>query len=219
MEQNYFPQGDLATQVAAAQNASQELSKRQSSKSKKKKFAILFVIVLLAGIGVYLIVKGLGSKEELTIVASPSPTVAGISNEMQDSAGTPIPAADKGTISIQILNGTGIPGEASFLQAKLKALGYTKVDAGNASSNDNETTTVTFSSSLSPDVVSELTDLLKETYKSVETKTSSSLTGDAQVVTGLRAGQTPVPSATATATAKATASPTPTSLPSPTGSQ
>ena len=212
MEQNYFPQGDLATQVAAAQNASKELSRRENGKSKKKKFIILFAVVLLAGIGIYLILKGLGSKEELTIVASPSPTVAGVATTPFPDSGNSEPAPDKSTISIQVLNGTGISGEAGFLQGKLKGLGYTKVDAGNASSTDNETTTVTFSSSLSADVVSEITDLLKENYKRVDTKTSSSLTGDAQIVTGLREGQTSIPSSTPTPSSSST--PTPTATPS-----
>ena len=51
----------------------------------------------------------------------------------------------KGKIAVEILNGTGKPGEAGFLQDKLKALGYTKIEVGNATSQNNISTTVTFS--------------------------------------------------------------------------
>ena len=125
----------------------------------------------------------------------------------------------KEKVSIEVLNGTGIAGEAGFLQGKLKTLGYSKIEAGNASNQDNEATSVVFSDKLPDSIVEEITKLLEDTYKTVKTRTSSSGSVDVSITTGMRKGATPKPSITATPTptpkATSTASPTPTLSPSP----
>jgi hypothetical protein len=215
MEPNYnAPQGELASQVQAARENSHEMSRREGRKSKKKRFFILLTILAFAGVGVFLIFKGLNSEEEFSITASPSPSVAGVATTpFPDATSEPDEEVDKSEVEIEVLNGTGISGEAGFLQSKLEALGYDDISAGNASSSDNETTIVNFSTSLDSTLVSEITKLLEDTYSEVETKTSGSLSVDVQITTGLRKGATPKPSASASASATATPTPTPTATP------
>ena len=141
---------------------------------------------------------------------------------LSPSASSTAKPADKSKVKIQIQNGTGITGEAAFLQTQLKTLGYTTVTVGNASSQDQTVTTVTFAKSLSSDSVDELTKKLKELYKEVEVKTVATSTNDVVIITGLRKGATVKPSATptlktsASPTVKASSTPTPTPTPTST---
>ena len=180
-------------------------------KKSNKKSLILVAIVMLIGAGIFLIVRGLGGGEDV----SPSPTPT-------DNLFTPSPtetpeSVDKSEVEIEVLNGTGIAGEASFLQEKLQELGFEKIDVGNADDQENETTEVTFSSSLSEAMVDEITKELESIYKDVNTTTSRSLTEvDVRITTGLRKSQTPKPTSTPKETSSPSPSPTESPSPSPT---
>ncbi len=127
---------------------------------------------------------------------------------------------DKKSVSISVLNGTGITGEASYLQERLEDLGYVNVKIGNASRQDYEETVVKFSSTLSKSVVEEITRELGKIYESVKTQTGNTGSFDMEITTGLRSGQTSKPVATPTvsptSTPKTTVTPTPTKSPTPT---
>ena len=191
------------------------LSPKSKEKSSKAGLIILIVVALL-GIGIFFLTKRAGEKE---IAPTETPTVT--SSPSPSASAEPI---DREEVTIEVQNGTGISGEAAYLQGQLRSLGYTDITVGNASSADNEATTVTFKTGLNQGVVDELTAKLKEIYQTVSVKSSSTQTKDVVVVTGLRKGQTAKPSATATPTPKpsASASPTATSSaspsPSPSGS-
>src|SRR3546814_13026593 len=81
--------------------------------------------------------------------------------------------SNKESISIEVLNGTGIGGEAGYLETQLKSLGYTDIKTGNASGATVSVTTITFNTSVSETVVSEITKKLEDIYQKVETKKSS----------------------------------------------
>lgn len=212
--QNQEAQVEETTQVVEekSQNSPEvgfPLSPKPKEKSSKAGLIILLVVALL-GIGIFFLTKKAGEKEIAptetpTVTSSPSPT----------ASAEPI---KRDEVTIEVQNGTGISGEAAYLQGQLRNLGYTDITVGNASSSDNEATTVTFKSGLNQGVIDEITAKLKELYQTVTTKTSSTQTKDMVIVTGLRKGQTAKPSATATPTPKASssASPTATSSASPT---
>src|SRR3989344_3618818 len=186
----------------------------QPQKAGKGKALLALGILALVGVLGYLIFRSASSKEAQS---SPAPTATLTPVETPSPTSTAKPA-DKSKVKIEIQNGTGITGEAAYLQTQLKALGYSTISVGNANSQNNTATTVTFSKSLASESVDELTKKLKDIYKEVEVKTSSSTTVDAVIVTGLRKGATAKPSATVTpkasvtptATSTVTASPTPT---------
>jgi hypothetical protein len=180
---------------------------------KKKGLAFLLVIAAI-GVGIFLIVKGSGDSKTET---SPTPDSNLYDFATPDSTSTPEPV-DREDVSIEVLNGTGIAREASYLQGKLADLGYTDIELGNADEQDNETTQVTFSSSTPDEVIDEITEELEGLYEDVETSTSRSQEDvDVQIITGLKKGQTPKPESTETPEASPTESPTPTPTPSPTG--
>lgn len=182
-------------------------------KGKGKKKGLVFLLVVAAiGVGIFLIVRGSsGPKSE----PSPTPDSNLYGFETSEPTSTPGPI-DREDISIQILNGTGIAKEASFLQGKLAGLGYTDVDMSNAEEQDYETAQVTFSSDTPDEVVDEITEELEDIYKDVETTTSRSLEDvNVEIITGLRKGQTPKPEGTATPEPEETETPTPTESPEP----
>lgn len=123
---------------------------------------------------------------------------------------------DKKSISISVLNGTGITGEAAYLQDKLGDLGYTSVKVGNASSQNYKETVVKFSSTLSRSVVDELTAELNKIYNDVRTQTVNAESFDVEIITGLRLEQTSRPTTSSTPTPKVTTTPISTRSPSPT---
>ena len=183
-----------------------------------KTILIVGILILVAILG-FVVFKSATGKDG----ASPEPTNfenqiegsqnSGISTQTPQPTSTPKPI-DKSKVSIIIQNGTGITGEAAYLQTKLKDLGYSNVKTGNASTQDVSTTAVTFSKSLSQDVVTEITQELNSIYQKVIATTATSGTTNVSIVTGLKKGATARPSATPTP--KSSASPTASSSASPT---
>lgn len=170
---------------------------------------IVLGLLILGGGGVFLFTRGSSNQEP-----SPTPTVAGVT---QSPSPTPTPSpTDKTKVKIEIQNGTGISGEAAYLQGVLKNLGYSNITAGNADNQDYTTTIVTFGKNVGKDVVDEVTKKLEEVYKTVETKTSSTQKVDILIVTGLRKGATAKPSPSPSPKVSPTASPSATPSASPT---
>lgn len=172
---------------------------------------VILIVSVLAIVGVlgFFVFRGLKGGGEAT--PTPESVVEGTAASPE---ATPSPSIDKTKIKIEVQNGTGITGEAAYLQDQLKSLGYSNIKVGNASSQDNTTTTVTFAKDTSSAVVDEITAKLEQLYKKVESKTSSTVKTDVLIVTGLRKGATPKPSAAPTAVP--TSSSTPTGSPTPT---
>lgn len=188
----------------------------EKSGSPMKWIVFIVVILTLAGGIAFFFLR---SSNE-TIIPEPTPEVAGTDTEFTpepEPEPTPTPeAVNKEEINIQVLNGTGITGEANYLETQIKSLGYTKIDKGNAPSQTATTTTVTFASNVPGSVKTEISEKLKELYSKVETSSGSTGAGiDVKIITGLRKGTTPKPAAT---TASKTAAPNVTSSPKASGS-
>jgi hypothetical protein len=188
-----------------------------------KTILIIGILILVAVLG-FVVYKSATGKGD----ATPEPTsfdnqIEGSQTSVETSqtsqpTSSPKPI-DRSAVSIVIQNGTGITGEAAYLQTQLKNMGYSDISVGNASTQDATATSVTFSKSLSADVVTEITQKLNTIYQKVTTITGTSGTSDVLIVTGLRKGATakpsasPTPKASASPSASSSASPTPTTTP------
>lgn len=184
------------------------------AKPKKGKGALILVILILVLVGGFFALRA--GKDNVDETPTPTPTVTPVS-----PSPTPVASAepvDKEEVSIEVQNGTGISGEAAYLQGQLRSLGYTDVTVANASSQDNTATTVTYSSKLSKTVQDEITKKLETIFQDVDVKSSASATKDVVIVTGLRKGATAKPSATATPKASTSPSPSASSSASPSAS-
>ncbi len=184
----------------------------QTKKSGNGKTFLILGILLVVGILGFVIFKNANKQNEEVTQPQVDEIVGGVTE-----ATSPVPTATstpkaivRSGVDIEVQNGTGIPGEAAYLESQLKVLGYTSIKVGNASGQNQTTTKVTFAKSLSIEVVNELTAKLKSLYKTVEVSTSSTMTNDVLVVTGLKTGATAKPSSTPTSSPKVSPTPTPT---------
>ena len=189
-------------------------------KSKMLKWIIALVgIIIIVGAGGWFIMQDVGNSG-----ATPSPTP----NEGLSTFPTPEPSAtaeptpssspasvSKSDVKIEVLNGTGTPGDASFLQKELEKMGFSGIEAGNADEQKETATTVTFSRDLAAPIVDEITAKLKELYSEVTSRKGSLPEEfDVRVVTGTKKSAaspkaTSSASPSPSASSSATASPTP----------
>lgn len=192
-------------------------------KNNGAKTLLIAGILILVGILGFVIFKSATKKSEVISIDSSTEDnlTTPTENETLPSP-SPVPSASpvattkavaKSGVSIEVQNGTGITGEAAYLQNQLKDLGYTKVNVGNASSQDATVTTVTFSKTLSSEIVDEITKKLQSLYQEVSVKTSSTQLGDVLIVTGPRKGTSVKSTPTASPKSTPTASPKATSTP------
>lgn len=177
--------------------------------SGSKIFLILGLLVVVGAIGFLIFKNSSSSENSETVEEQPFITDSPVQTT-QPSATASSKPVDKTKIKIEIQNGTGVTGEAAYLQTQLKSLSYTNFIVGNAESQNQTSTTVTFSKTLSQSIVDELTTKLKDIYKTVEVNTSSTIKTDVLIVTGLKKGATSKPSATPTSKATSTSTATPT---------
>lgn len=192
-----------------------------SQKSSGAKTLLIIGILILVAILGFVIYKSATSKNQ-TASSEPTPFDNLAAPQQEETVSTPAPtstpkATDRSKVAIQIQNGTGITGDAAYLQTQLGNLGYTNIKVGNASVQNATVTEVTFAKTLDSSIVSEITQKLKTLYQEVKTTTSTSTTFDVVIITGLKKGATPKPSATpaGTSTPKATSTPTPTPTSTP----
>jgi len=189
----------------------------EPKKSGGAKTLLIVGVLILVGILGFVIYKSASKKSEETL-GEPTPFENLITPSQGVTVSTPAAstapiASDKTKVKIQIQNGTGITGEAAYLQTLLKGLGYTNIAVSNSAQQNLTAAQVSFSSTLSSSIVTELTIKLNSIYQNVTTSTSASTTYDVVVTTGLRKGATPKPLATPTATPTPTPTPTPTAAP------
>ena len=192
-------------------------SPRGNGKSSKtiKILIGLAGFILIIGIGGFLVTRGSSD-------ATPSPTPIGgtlgsgvtVTTPAPESSPTPTPRAiSKSEVKIEVLNGSGVVGEASLVKGALEKLGFSGITASNADSQSETVTTITFSRDLSDEITTEITDSLSEIFKEVRTRRGTVSGGfDVRVLTG---GPRKGAAATATPTSSPTPSPSPTSSSSP----
>ena len=171
---------------------------------------ILIVVVAAALLGVYLSrPKNSEVKNEVPVEKKvPSPTEK--------------PPVDKSTVKIQVLNGTGTPGQAGLAVKALEDAGYSadNIKSSNADAYDNTVTTITARADFGG-TANDIKTTLKPTFDNV-TIDSSTLSDssdfDIIVVTGgkLFVTATPAPSPTGSETPTPSDTPAPTDTPTPT---
>lgn len=130
--------------------------------------------------------KDTNSKTSIKIspTISSSPKITGIiSSTVQKSTGSA--ALTRQDIKIEILNGTGVAGQAGVVKSKLDELGYINSVTDNAGGTTSDNTTVNYSVRVSPGFQTEIEDTLKELFLNVIMLTNQNTsTYDAVITTG-----------------------------------
>ena len=207
--QNQVPQGEAPKVEAVTQPETVSfppIPVRTGKPKRTKTFLGIFILIIFI-VGGFLIFKD-GKKGE-----DGEPTATPVVIGSETVAPTPTASTkpvDKTEVSVEIQNGTGTTGGAAYLKTLLTGLGYSDFKVGNASSTSNVTTTVTFASALEIAVKDEIVAKLKEVYKEVDDRDSTTQKTDVVIVTGLRKTETAKPTATATPKATGTGTATPT---------
>lgn len=191
----------------------------QPKKKNMMPAVIVGVVLIIALIASYLIInksKKPEDKKDEIVVEEKQPTP------------TEKPKIDKDTVKIQVINGTGTPGQASLVVKALIDAGYTEdnIKTGNAEEFDNTTTTIEARVNYE-EIVKDIENALESTFDSITVK-SSNLDSDSEfdviIVTGGKIFETPTPTKstsvtntpTPDTTTQPTSTPTTTATPTPT---
>src|SRR3989344_783458 len=153
---------------------------------------IAFIVVGL-GVVVFLLFKQGILKQYLPFNKKPLPTLA---PSPQESKPAPVDLENKEAteqaelsskqdITIQILNGSGVSGQASQVQALLEQLDYSQIETGNANSQNLTTTKIVYKQNVADSLISEIKTELEKTLANVETEqTSDDIGFDIVITTG-----------------------------------
>ena len=173
--------------------------------------ALIVIAVIIFG-GIYLLKNNpFGGSDS---GASPTPeTLSSFATPKSTPTPTPTSTPEaspkpKSEVKIEILNGTGKAGEASYLKEKLEGIGYSDIEAANSDTQDEVRTTFSFDKDLSDEYVAEITKELESIYTDVRVRRSSLDEFDVSILTGPRKS-----AETTTDETEATASPSPTASP------
>ncbi|MDO9028356.1 MAG: LytR C-terminal domain-containing protein [Candidatus Roizmanbacteria bacterium] len=185
----------------------------QQGRSKKKKIAVMIgiVVIIAALVGGILMIRQPKRTDQTKVAVV----------ENKEPSPTEKPKIDKKSVKIQVLNGTGTPGQAGIAVEALKKAGYNldNIKTANAEEFNNTVTTITAKDGFD-DVTSDVKDALKTTFDEIKID-STHLDKDSEfdivVTTGGKKFEEVTPTTTITPTQNPTPSPTSTTTtPTPT---
>lgn len=130
----------------ALKEEQEEFNFEKPQETKTRLYVMVGLFAMLMLVLFYMLFTLAKKPKNKPIIIQPSPPVSIIVQKLTPT--TPqIPSpientAPKNQISIQILNGSGVPGQANALKEKLNEAGYTTISTGNAQTQESATTLV-----------------------------------------------------------------------------
>ncbi len=157
-----------------------------SNQSKGGKGLLIFVVVLVVlavGVVGFVVYKS-NSMSKAPISAEPTPMPE--TEVMVEPTATPAPSiTDKSEVKIQVLNGSGIVGQAGQVATALEKEDFKTPEAGNFDGDKQAETIVNYTSDVDKSLVDEVVTILKKTFTTVNASVSATLTDfDIQIITG-----------------------------------
>ncbi len=189
----------------------------QQKEEKKKNTVIIIIVIIVALIGGIFILRQTkkNTQDKVAVVKETEPTP------------TEKPKIGKSSVKIQVLNGTGTPGQAAAVVDALKKADYNQdnIKTGNAPDFNHTITTISAKTGFE-EIADDVKQTLADMFDNIEIE-SSPLDEDSEfdivVITGGKKFEenettpTPTPSPSeATATPTISPTPSPTSTPTPT---
>lgn len=158
MDENQPNQQELVNKTFTI-NEDKGIKLRQEApkKSGKRLLLIIILVIILAGVGFYLV----GQFKPFS--GSPQPT----SSALPTSTPSPTPAQpilDRSKWSFEVLNGSGVTGQAKKVADKMQALGYPVIKTGNADKDNYPKTQILAKADLLSKIDLVIADL-KDTIK------------------------------------------------------
>ncbi len=187
----------------------------QSRLSKKgstiEKIIVLVVVLAVIGGGIMFFSRKQNDLNKAKSQLTPTPTSSYRQRQLPTSTPTPL-EINRSAVRIQVLNGSGITGDAAKVKRELEKLGYSNIETGNASEQNFVSSKINYSESLDSKILEEIKDKLEEFYQSVETNRTNIRNYDLQIITGYPKSFSPTPSPKPISP---TSKPTQTSTPTP----
>lgn len=157
-----------------------------TSESKASKGLVILVVALvLLAVGVvgFVVYKSNAmSKQQIAVL--PTPTLSQEETISPTSIPTPL-ITDKSVVKIQVLNGSGIVGQAGQVATLLEKDDFKTPDTGNFDGTKQKDTVVSYTASVDKSLVDEVVTVLKKSFTTVNASVSSTLTDfDIQIITG-----------------------------------
>lgn len=176
---------DKDSSAASSDAKAVVVNPNKNKKGKGKKFVLLlFILFIIGGIaaGAWYLLQTPDLQDQLDEIGpsqqtSPQPT--------QEPSPTEEPV-ELSELTVEVLNGTGISGEAGYLQERLEDMGFEDIEVGNAEDQDYEETIVYFSDEIPASVRQQLIEELEEIYIDVVLRSEDDMDVDIRVVTGPR---------------------------------
>ena len=153
----------------------------KSSISNKKLLTIIIAIFIISSLIIGGILRSRKSKQEE--VSSPSPPAVITPSPEASSEPSPSPATlDLSSYSIQVLNGSGVAGEAGSVKDALETGGFEEINTSNADNYDHTDTEVSLKDNISESVFNEIENILSSSYTVVLDSDSLTSRSDYDVV-------------------------------------
>ena len=157
-------------------------------KTLKIQYKLLFLVVLIAMLlGALFFARSFFNNLKTFGKHSDNFSLQSINIPSSSPSVSPSPASssaqEKKDIKVEVLNGTGISGQAAQVKTLLEGLGYTNITLGNSQTITQDTlleTTASFSGTLKD----EITNSLKKDFSSVKLKDLQDQSFDVLIVTG-----------------------------------
>ena len=162
---------------------------KEQKQSKMRLYLMLGGFIVLILILIYMVFFFRKAPTKNNVQNARTPTIS-IAPKIKPS-NTPVPSpavlvAEKNSINIRILNGSGIPGQADTISERLVAGGYTKIEVGNAPTQESENTSVVVKPSVDIAHRKEIDDIITSLGHSTVIRESSEIDTDILITTRKR---------------------------------
>lgn len=173
------------------QDLTDEETRAESKVPSKKIVAAAFLLVLLLAAGLYFFLfrskpGALAPNDVAKTNASPAAQVEEASSPAQESTPAPqlVASTKKEDIKVTILNGSGVQGQASKVRSTLASLGFINFQLGNAASFNLKETMVTYSDSVSDQIIDEVVANLEKEFTQITRQEDPKRRAEIVITTG-----------------------------------
>lgn len=144
----------------------------------KKFFLIGFMLIIIVG--------AVGAGAYWYRMQAPRATIPTVTSDIKESSpsATPFPAIEKSKLKIQILNGSGVVGQAGKIKDDLLKLGFSNIDTGNSEIAKRAETIASFSANVANQDKSDIQKVLEEIFAKVDLLEAGPSAKDVQITTG-----------------------------------
>ncbi len=162
------PEEQIEESLDSTKTPPEKFSKPASKKNPVLIGGVVFILIGLAIIAYLLLRPKSPPQNIIEDLSQKEPVTSQTQEETESTSSSSAEETSKDEIRIQVLNGSGVSGQASRVRNLLANINYSQIDIGNADSQDFKKTTVRLSSNISEELKAELQSELETLFESVE---------------------------------------------------